>query len=270
MATETGFADLSGTRLHYVMSGEGPPILLLHGFTLDHRIWRRQIEGLSSRFRVVAYDARGFGKSELPRGEPYHHCRDAAELCKKLGLSRVVVVGHSIGAHQMLELALLRPNLVVGWAGICSSGLAGLAFTDDLQALFAAIRTKASTGDVEGAKKIWKAGDWFAPAYARPDVARELDAILSEYSGWQWTHDNPSRPLDPPAASRLSEVRVPALIVTGGKDLPYNDQVAALLREGLPHATSVHIPDAGHIAPMETPEEITAAIASFAERAFAT
>src|SRR5512146_2752360 len=102
-------------------------------------MWRPQVEALAGRFRVVVYDARGFGRSALPsEGPSYRHCDDAAALCEHLGLARVVV-GHSIGAHQTLELALERPALVAGWAAICPAGLTSVPFPADLTRMFADI-----------------------------------------------------------------------------------------------------------------------------------
>src|SRR5689334_10247955 len=105
-APASGTVDVNGTRLHFESRGSGPALLLLHGFTLDRRMWGPQLATLSTSFRVVAYDARGFGRSALPTSEPYRHCDDAAALVEALGLAPVVAVGHSIGGHQLLELAL--------------------------------------------------------------------------------------------------------------------------------------------------------------------
>ena len=149
-----GVAKVNGTELYYEVRGAGPPILLLHGFTLDRRMWSRQVEGLAAHHRVVTYDARGFGRSALPDGRPYRHCEDAAALCNHLGLHRVVAIGHSIGAHQTLELALSRPDLVAGWASVGMSGLGGIPFPEDVMKMFGALREAARTEGVEAAKTI--------------------------------------------------------------------------------------------------------------------
>ncbi len=268
-STETGFADVNGTRLYWESNGSGLPILLLHGFSLDRRMWRRQVEALATRFRVVAYDARGFGRSATPDGKPFRHCDDAAALCEHLGLARVVAVGHSIGAHQMLEFALSRPDLVSAWAGVCTSGLAGIPFPDDIMAAFAAIKTAAREKGIDAAKRIWISTGWFAPAREEPGVAREIDAILADYSGWHWTNENPVKSLEPPAAERLARLRVPALVVTGGRDLAYNDVVARTVLERVPSATALRLPKATHMANMEEFDAVTDAIAALAERAAA-
>jgi pimeloyl-ACP methyl ester carboxylesterase len=262
-----GIAEVNGTRLYYEARGTGAPLLFLHGFTLDRRMWRRQVEALSDRYRVVTYDARGFGLSALPGTDPYRHCDDAAALCEALDLRHVVVIGHSIGAHQLLELALERPDLIGAWVGICSSGLATVPFSDDLRTMFAALRLAAREKGLEEAKRAWAEASWFAPARERPELAKELDDMLADYSGWHWTHDNPAKNTEPPAAARLAELRPPALVISGGRDLPYNHQVASALLTGISGASELWLPAAGHMANMEQPAPIDRAIADFADRA---
>ena len=60
---EPGFAEVNGTRLYYEVAGSGDPVVLVHAFTLDTRMWNDQFEALAREFRVIRYDARGFGKS---------------------------------------------------------------------------------------------------------------------------------------------------------------------------------------------------------------
>ena len=263
---ETGFADVNGTRLHYEARGAGPAVLLLHGFTLDRRMWRRQVDALAGRFRVVTVDARGFGRSAMPATDPYRHCDDLAALCAHLGLARVVAVGHSIGGHQTLELALARPDLVAGWVGVAASGLAGIPFPSEIVGTFAAIREAARTS-LDEAKRIWSACGWFTSSREAPALRAELDAMLADYSGWHWTHQNPATSLDPPAAGRLGELRVPALVITGDRDLPYNDAVGDALVAGIPGAARLRLRGAGHMTNMEEPEAVSRAIAELAERA---
>jgi len=260
---------VNGTRLHYERSGSGPTLLFLHGFTLDRRMWARQVGALSPRFSTITYDARGFGRSSMPGGAPYRHFEDAAALCDHLGVKKVVAIGHSIGAHQMLELALARPDLVVGLVSVCMSGLAGIPFPDDVTKMFGEIRSAARSQSVDEAKRIWAKAGWFASAREDPTIARELDRMLDDYSGWHWTNDNPVRNLEPSAAERLESLRIPTLVVLGERDLPYNHAIAEALVRRAPDVTSLFLSDAGHMASMEAPEPVSAAIAELAARAFA-
>jgi pimeloyl-ACP methyl ester carboxylesterase len=108
----------------------------------------------------------------------------------------------------------------------------------------------------------------FDAALESRDLERELAEMLDAYTGWHWTHDNPAKVLEPPAAERLGELCVPALVVTGGRDLDYNEVVGKRLLEGIPHATALHLPRAGHMANMEEPDAVNRMIAMLADRAF--
>jgi pimeloyl-ACP methyl ester carboxylesterase len=260
----SGFADVNGTRLYYEAQGRGAPLLLLHGFTFDRRMWRPQLAALSEQHLVVSYDARGFGRSALPSAEQYRHCDDAAALCAYLELDPVVAVGHSIGAHQLLELALSRPELVRGFVAICMAGLQGVPFTPDLLATFGELRAVARERSVDAAKRIWAQSAWFRTSRENPDVTAAMDEILADYSGWHWTHDNPAVGLEPAAAKRLAELRIKSLVITGGRDVPYSDDVARAFLEGASGATELRLASAGHMANMDAPSAVNRAILDFA------
>jgi 3-oxoadipate enol-lactonase len=265
-ASASGSVDVNGTRLHFESRGSGPTLLLLHGFTLDLRMWAPQLESLSSAFRVVAYDARGFGHSALPTSAPYRHCDDAAALIEALRLAPVVAVGHSIGGHQLLELALARPELVSGYVGVCTSGLASVPFPPDVMQLFADVRNAARTEGIAQAKRLWSRGGWFATAREEPRLARLLDAILDDYSGWHWQNDNPARNIEPPVAARLGELAIPTLLIDGALDLPYNHEVARAVASAVPGATLLEVPGASHMANLEAPGAVNDAIGELARR----
>lgn len=270
-------AHINGTTLHYFEAGNGrrltdKALLLLHGFTLDHRMWRPQLEVLAAQSgaRVIAYDSRGFGKSALPSVDaPYKHCEDAASLADHLGLKRVIAIGHSIGAHHLLELAAIRPSLVCGFVSVCGSGLSTIPFPASIRATFAAVRAAINDGrGVSEAKRAWSECDWFASARAIPDVAKELDAMLADYTGWQWMNANPVENITPPLTERLRDLQMPALIITGDKDIPYNEEVGDALSDALPNAHRLRLANAGHLANMESPSAVNESILSFSKGVF--
>lgn len=261
---ERGVAEVNGTRLYYEVCGFGPALLFMHGYTLDHRMWSRQVQGLSSRFRTVVYDVRGFGRSATPVGQTYRHCDDAAALCEHLGIERVVAIGHSIGGYQALEFAIDKPALVAGYVAVCVSAPNLVPLTSDLKQMFAAMRKAAREQSIEAAKQIWRNARWFHSAREQSALTLELDQILADYSGWDWTHDNPVKHLVPSVSQRLDELDVPALIITGDRDHPHNHSVAGLLLQSLPNAKALRLPRAGHMANMEDPAAVNRAIADFA------
>jgi pimeloyl-ACP methyl ester carboxylesterase len=190
--------------------------------------------------------------------EPYRHCDDAAALIEHLGLGRVVAVGHSVGANQYLELAITRPDLVSAYVAVCAANIAGIPFPPDIVEVFG--KTRAL--ETDEAKRVWKACGWFDTT--NPDVARAIDEILADYTGWHWKNTNPAKSLEPPAGEQLAKVDVPALVITGARDLPYNTLVGEKLVAGLPNAKALRIEAAGHMAPMDAPAEVAAAITELA------
>jgi 3-oxoadipate enol-lactonase len=268
---ERGMAEVNDTRLYYEVCGTGPALLFVHGYTLDHRMWTRQVQALSVRFRTVIYDCRGFGCSAMPASQRYSHSADAAALCEHLGIEHVIAVGHSVGAYHALELALACPELVAGLVAVCPTPPAavptGIPFPDDLERMFSAIGKAARAGSLDAAKDIWRRAEWFAPARELPVLAAELDRILHDYSGWDWTHPNPVQYAEPFALDSLAGLEIPALVVTGGRDLDFNDEVAQLIMKRVPSASALRLPRAGHLANMEDAAAVNRAIAEFVPRA---
>jgi 3-oxoadipate enol-lactonase len=260
----SGLAEVNGTKLHYELYGSGPPVLLLHGFGLDRRMWRPQVEALSKRHLVICYDARGFGRSANPGPRPYSHFTDAAALLRYLELGPVLAVGHSVGAHQLLELSLARPDLVNGLVALCPSGLSGLALPPDMAQLERDLRVTARTSGVSSAKRQWAGSACFRSLRDSSPAKLVFEQLLADYSGWHWTHDSTERSLQTSAARLLNQLRVPCLVITGGRDLAYHVSVGRALVRGIPDAESLELPEAGHLANLEAPDEVSSAILSFA------
>ena len=110
-------AEVNGLRLHWVEAGEGPLVVLLHGFPEHWRAWRRQIGPLADAgFRVAAPDLRGYGRSDKPRGIDAYRIRPLVEdvegLIRVLGAERAHVAGHDWGGVVAWYAAMLRPERI--------------------------------------------------------------------------------------------------------------------------------------------------------------
>lgn len=109
----------SGAEIHACVGGDGPPLLLLHGFPQTHAMWHRVAPRLAERFTVVAADLRGYGSSSKPPGDPEHEryskratAKDQVELMAALGFERFRLAGHDRGARVAHRLALDHPQRV--------------------------------------------------------------------------------------------------------------------------------------------------------------
>ncbi|MGF1538083.1 MAG: alpha/beta fold hydrolase [Elainellaceae cyanobacterium] len=110
------FVTVNGIKLHYVTQGEGPLMLMLHGFPEFWYSWRHQIREFSQRYKVVALDMRGYNESDKPDGvEAYkvsEIAKDAAEVIKALGYEQCVLVAHDWGGAIAWSFAYDYPSLV--------------------------------------------------------------------------------------------------------------------------------------------------------------
>lgn len=109
-----GFVEANGLKFHYVDSGDGPPVLLLHGGSLTLHSWDELRSKASSNFHVYAYDSRGQGETLNPEGKFSYKllAQDAASVIKALHLDHPAVVGYSDGGVTALELAVEHPELL--------------------------------------------------------------------------------------------------------------------------------------------------------------
>lgn len=111
-------AQVNGVKLAYDRVGGGLPMLLIHGFPRDRRLWRKLVPLLQGRFDTVAMDRRGYGDSERPSDPATYDNRtmaqDALELVQQLGWQRFVVVGHDLGQPVAQRLAADHPDLIAG------------------------------------------------------------------------------------------------------------------------------------------------------------
>src|SRR2546425_5373816 len=109
-------AQVNGISLYYEVTGDGPPLVLVHGFACGIRSWDPQVKALSRSHRIVTYDVRGHGISEAPRdAAEYSQAISVADLhalLVQLGIRRAAVGGLSMGGNIALNLALAHPTVV--------------------------------------------------------------------------------------------------------------------------------------------------------------
>lgn len=113
---EHHYADSDGVRIHYVTSGEGPLVVMIHGFPDFWYTWRDQIEALEGNYRVAAIDMRGYNRSDRPEGVESYAIpllmQDVEAVIHDQGAERAIVVGHDWGGAVAWSLAMYRPDLV--------------------------------------------------------------------------------------------------------------------------------------------------------------
>lgn len=236
--------------------GAGAPVVLLHGFSFDHRMWDPQVPALEATRRVVRYDLRGFGRSSPPLAGR-HHLDDLVELLDRLGVERTDLVGLSLGANVALAAAAYRPERV-GRLVLMSSGLPGLAWPGRPPEEAAEV---ARTQGVEAARRFWLEHPILAPARASP-AAPIVEAMVEEFPAHQWRPGPAADPL-PPVSETLESVSAPTLVVTGALDVAGYREIGRVLADRLPDATLVELAGVGHVVNLEDPVTVNGHLAAF-------
>ena len=256
-----GMAAVNGTQLTYEICGVGRPLVLLHGFALDMRMWDAQVEAFSPHCMVIRYDMRGFGQSALPTSKPYAHTADLEALLNYLEIERACVAGLSRGGRWALQFALEYQDRVDALI-VADAMPIGFQITGARPSLSPAIVAARAEG-VEAARRAWFDHPLFAPARRNPDLRDRLWQMLQRYSGWHWYHEDPLLDSHPVAAQRLGEIAAPMLAVVGEEDLDDYQRAADFLLAGIAHAHKRVIPRAGHMSNMENPGAFNEAVLTF-------
>ncbi|MEV4339059.1 alpha/beta hydrolase [Streptomyces sp. NPDC049590] len=189
--------EVNGLALHLAEEGEGPLVVLLHGFPEFWYAWRHQLRPLAEAgFRVVAPDQRGYGDSARPAApEAYsilHLVGDVVGLIHALGEERAVVVGHDWGALVAWQSALLRPDVV--------RAVAGLSI---LPMLRGPVPPLQSTREKTGGRFYW---NYFEePGVAEAEFGKDLDRTFRRmlYGACGDRPQPPAPPLVPPGGGFL-------------------------------------------------------------------
>lgn len=267
MHGRNGFANVNGTQLYYEVAGEGPPLVLIHGFALDRRMWDEQMKAFTAVNQVIRYDLRGFGRSAVPTAERYAHCEDLRALLDYLQVDRAHIVGLSLGGGIAVDFAVAYPERTLSLIPTAASALDGYEWPDELAGWFAQFAAAARSGDMALAKERWLNCGWFIPAQRQPAATAHLRQMVADYSGWHFLHKNPVHGLTPPANERLAEIGAPTLVIVGGEDLPfYNHPLADYLTAHIPNAKKVVIPGIGHMVNVEDPAYFNETVLTFLRR----
>ncbi len=260
---ERGFAEIPGTRLYYETAGAGENAVLIHAFMLDTRTWDDQFESYSRRFRVTRYDARGFGRSEVPRaGVPYSHAGDLAALLAQRGGGPAHVVGLSMGGRIALDFAVTHPDRLRSLT-LIDPVVGGWPWSRQWLVSYSPVLAAARRGDIAAAKQAWLGLELFAPLRGKPAVAELMQRMVNDYSGWHLANPDPARPPQPPTVSQLSKVRVPTLVLVGERDVPEFQNIAVHVERGVPGARRETVAGAGHLASMEAPQRVNELVLGF-------
>lgn len=256
---------VAGALLRYRDEGRGPPVLLIHGWTLDLDMWEPQIAALGDSFRFIRFDRRGFGLSS-GRASLAADVQDTLALCAKLKLGRLACVGMSQGARVALHLCRVAPELLscVVLDGPPST-LADDASQEVADVPLGEYRRLVAGGDIETFRRRWASHPLMQLQSRATQPRALLERMTARYSGNDLLQALPAAE-DRWDRATTASLATPALIVTGEQDLPSRLQAADALSEVLPRGQRARIPAARHIPNIDNPVAYNAVLRAFLER----
>lgn len=262
--------EAHGVLIHYTEQGTGNPVVLVHGFPLDSTMWAAQVTAVAGAgYRVITPDLRGFGESdfESARGRPYTLEALADELhvlLEGIGALPCALAGLSMGGYVALAHLKKYPVDLRGLILIDTKAEADTADgKQGRQKMIDLVRR-------EGARAV---ADQMMPkmlsseSAARPQLAGSLRAMMEACpprtieAALAAMRDRPDR------SGELAAVHVPTLVLVGDADAITPPNVAEGMAQKIPGAQLVTVRGAGHMSPMEQPEQVNRAITAFLERA---
>jgi 3-oxoadipate enol-lactonase len=251
-----GRLPVAGADLFYETEGSGTPVVLIHGFSLDTRMWDPQMPALRDIATLIRVDLRGFGRSTMPApGIAYSHGGDVLRLLDHLSIASAVVVGLSMGGLVALHLALIAPERVRALV-LLDSVLDAVPWDPVSERAMMAPEHIAATEGVDAAKRLWLEHPFFTPARRDPQLAARLTELVEPYSCFHWTHKDPREPLRPSPHAQLEHIAVPATVVIGALDVPCFHAMAEQLSRRIPGARLITVPDAGHMVNLEAVDAV--------------
>ena len=277
--------SVCGTELRCVDRGQGLPLLLVHGFPLDHTMWTEQIEAISPQHRVIAPDLRGFG---LGKGDRSNLCEAPSGPFRQIGpvpFSADKVTMDQFADDLAATLDALGVNEPVVLCGLSMGGYIALAFwrkyAKRLRGLVLCdTRAAADSPEAAAARRVM--ADRVLAEGPGPLVEAMLPRLLAETT----VRERPelvdglrrlmmsASPQGIAAAARgmaerpdmtaaLAEIRCPTLVVVGQEDASSTPAEMRGIAAATPGAKFVEIPAAGHLSPIENPAAVSAALLDF-------
>ena len=245
---------VNGYSMAYVEQGAGVPVVLVHGTNGDYRSWTHQMEPLGAKYRAISVSLRHYypepwdGTGEFSARQ---HVADVIAFIEQLNAGRVFLIGHSRGGHVSMHVALRRPDLLRGLVlvepGLPPAALLPGSPDGERFATVRSDRTRRLT-EMVNAGRIDEAVEHFVDAIsgagtykARSDAANQMtrDNIRTALGEVRDTRD-------PVTREQAATLKLPCLLIGGGKSPPRFAPVLGALESAIPGARLLVIPDAGH------------------------
>jgi len=262
----TGFVTIEGRKVYYEVEGQGPAIVLIHGFSLDTRMWDPQFDTFAQSHRVVRYDISGYGRSTIP-DTLISSSNELAMLLKTLSIDKATVIGMSMGGGVAINFTLEHPEMVQALITVGST-LGGYSMREPRATRTQRVFSLARDSGLAIAKEAWMHDPFFTPVVDTSAIRATIRRIMTDWSGIQLRNPAMARflPTHPLAIVRLEKISVPTLAIVGELDDPNPRAVADTIAARVPGAKKATIHGTGHLLNLERPDEFNRLVLDFLEQ----
>lgn len=256
-------AERTPAGTSYLATGQGQPVVLIHGVGLNKEMWGGQVVGLATQYRVIAYDMLGHGDS--PRPEPgtelLGYADQLRELLDHLGLTQVTVIGFSMGGLVARAFALHYPQYLQGLVVLNSVFNRTPEQRAGVIARTAQAAQHGPDANAEAALSRWFSREYQAANPAQIAAIRQTLAS-NDPQGYLTTYELFATQ-DMYRADDLGNIRVPTLIATGELDPGSTPEMAEQLAQRIPGARAAILAEQRHMMPVESPRLVNQLLLDF-------
>ena len=263
-------ANINSVNLNYEVTGQGPAVVLIHGGNGSTQDWSNQIAVLSPKYKVVALDIRGHGKSASPKNETEYSipifAEDVLGLVDLLGISTCCLIGHSLGGYIALEFAVSYQDRMAGLVLVDTASEQLVEDSKTTQLLQKLYQLAAS----QGIEAAFEYDDQFNPTKIErlkkhPELRQKSPQTkqMPSVAGYIYCPRAVAR--WQPVTPRLSEIKVPTLIYRGEEDKPFVEAVK-ILKKGIIGSELETIKGVGHNPHQDAPEIFNQILLKFLKR----
>ena len=260
------YLDVGGVKLWYEDCGSqnAPAVVLLHDGLVHSITWEGVWTPLCAKYHVVRYDRRGYGRSE-PAKARFVPEEDLFKIMRQVHMDRAIIVGNSSGGGLALDFALAHPEMVEGLV-LIGPVVHGMPSSDYFNQRGSQNSAPLDKGDNKGAAENWSKDRFLISGDDQRARKILYDALLQNPQNLKVSGALEIRP-SPPTVIRLSQIRVPTLVLVGDADIADVFAYSGAIEAAVPLATFEVWRDTGHLTQIQKPEELVTRFNRFATMA---
>jgi len=263
----------NGISMNYELNGDGPCLVMIHGFSDNLSMWYNQMSEFSKRYKILAYDVRGHGRTETPENEMSLElfANDLKALLDALDIEKASVLGYSMGGRIGLQFALAYSEMTTGLI-LSNIGIDGPDVQLNENQISLMEKHRRYLSNLLASQDIEAVATALAEQSFTPELKIEHPEVLNKYKEIKLQNDPRYYPCVMQVMSEAMNIRpdfsllkCPVLIIGGNQDALMNTDVIESMEKAIQHATTRILPT-GHASAIEAPEMFNKVVLDFLEK----